>query len=64
MTFGKSCTFYQDSKCILKGGCCDLNCNPTTYEKDIPYGDEVDTMTKWRLEEAANEVGNPGWKLG
>jgi hypothetical protein len=62
MTFGKTCIFYQDSKCVLKSSFCDLNCNPTTYDKDISYGDEIDIMTKWRLEEEANEVGNRSWK--
>jgi hypothetical protein len=45
MTFVESCIYYQDSKCILKGGCCDLDCGLTHSEKSNPFYDEIDTFT-------------------
>ncbi len=63
MTFIESCIYYQDSKCILKGGCCDLDCSLTDSEKGSPFYDEIDTFTKWQLERTKQEEGNSGLKL-
>ena len=46
MTFIESCIYYKDSKCVLKGGCCDLNCNITDTEKGSLFYDEIDQFTK------------------
>jgi hypothetical protein len=63
MTLEKSCKFYEDARCILKDGYCDLNCNQTIGDKDIQYNDEVEMLTKWRIEKAEKEIENSGWKL-
>jgi hypothetical protein len=64
MSFEKSCKFYQDSKCILNGGCCDLNCGLTDPERSNPFYDEIDTFTKWQKEKEQQEEGKSGLKLG
>jgi len=63
MSFEKSCKFYQDSKCILKGGCCDLNCELTNSDRSDEFYDVVDAFTKWRIEKAQQEDVKSGWKL-
>ena len=55
MSFEKSCKFYQDSKCMIKGGCCDLDCGLTNTERDNQLYDEVDEFTKWRMEKSQDE---------
>jgi hypothetical protein len=62
MAFIESCIYYQDSKCILKGGCCDLDCGLTHSEKGSPFYDEIDTFTKWQLERTKQEDENLGRK--
>jgi len=63
MSFEKSCKFYQDSKCILKGGCCDLNCELTNSDRSDQFYDEIDAFTKWQIEKAQQEDVKSGWKL-
>ncbi len=63
MSFEKSCKFYQDSKCILKGGCCDLNCELTNFDRSDQFYDEIDTFTEWRIKRTQQEDIKPGWKL-
>jgi len=48
----ESCIFDQDSRCLLKGGCCDLNCNPAQDENGAQCQDEIDTLIEWRAEKA------------
>jgi hypothetical protein len=55
MTFGKSCKFYEDSKCILSGGCCDLDCSLANSERDNPFYDEYDEFTKWKMKKSQEE---------
>ena len=55
MTFVESCIYYQDSRCVLKGGCCDLNCGMVETDKCNPFYDEIDLLTKWRMENAQKE---------
>jgi len=55
MTFVESCIYYQDSKCLLKGGCCDLNCDRVETDNGSPFYDEIDPFTKWRNEKAQKE---------
>jgi hypothetical protein len=63
MTFVESCIYYQDSKCMLKGGCCDLNCEMTESERGNQPYDEIDAFTKWQIEEGQQEEGNARRKL-
>ena len=55
MTFVESCIYYQDSRCVLKGGCCDLNCDRVETDKGSQLYDEIDPLTKWRIENAKKE---------
>jgi len=55
MTFVESCIYYQDSKCVLKGGCCDLNCDMADTDKGNQFYDEIDPFTKWQIENAQQE---------
>jgi len=62
MTFGKSCKFYQDSKCILEGGYCDLDCNRLISDEDFRFYDKIDSLTQWRMEEVEKEIESSKWK--
>ncbi len=64
MSFEKSCKFYEDSKCILNGGCCDLDCGLTDPERSNHFYDEIDTFTNWQKEKEHQEEGKSGLKLG
>jgi hypothetical protein len=55
MSFLESCIYYQDSKCVLKGGCCDLNCDMANSERDNLSYDESDPFTRWGIEKAEKE---------
>ena len=55
MTFLESCIYYQDSKCKLKGSCCDLNCNMTELDRSNLTYDESDPFAKWGIEKARKE---------
>lgn len=55
MTFVESCIYYQDSKCVLKGGCCDLNCDMGETDKGNKFYDEIDPFTKWQIENSQKE---------
>jgi len=63
MSFEKFCKFYQDSKCILKGGYCDLDCNRLMSDEDFRFYDKMDALTQWQIEEVENEIGGPGGRL-
>ena len=63
MSFGKACKFYQDSKCILKGGCCDLNCELTNFGRRDQFYDEMDPFAELRIEKAPREDIKSGWKM-
>ena len=63
MSFEKSCKFYQDSKCILEGGYCDLNCNRQMSDEDFRFYDKMDALTQWQIEEVENEIGGPGGRF-
>lgn len=56
MSFEKSCKYFRDSKCILKGGCCDLNCDiARSFDGNGLFCDEIDTFTKWWMEKEKRE---------
>jgi hypothetical protein len=57
MTFVESCIYYRDSKCMLKGGCCDLNCGMTESEKGNQSYDEIDAFTQWQIEKTKGGEG-------
>ena len=50
MTFEKVCKYYLDSKCLLLGGYCDLNCNKLPGGEDSEFYDRMDTLNQWRDE--------------
>ncbi len=59
MDFEKICKFYQDSKCILEGGFCDLDCNRLMSDEDFRFYDKTDALTQWRIEEVEKEIRVP-----
>jgi hypothetical protein len=65
MALLKSCKFYENSRCILGGKYCDLNCDQIFRDGDFQFYDQIDTLGQWRLEEVTRErdIGSPGWKL-
>jgi hypothetical protein len=51
MTLEKSCKYYLNSRCILGGGYCDLNCNQLLSDEEFRLFDEADTFTpRWMRE--------------
>ena len=60
MAPAESCIFDQDSRCLLKGGCCDFNCNPAQDENGAQCHDEIDTLIEWRAEKAPEGEGSSG----
>jgi hypothetical protein len=63
MTFGKSCKFYENSRCILEGNFCDLNCDRLFTDEDFKFYDKNDTLTQWRIEEVEREIESQRGKL-
>jgi len=63
MSLEKSCKFYQDSKCILEGDYCDLDCNRLMSDEDFRFYDKMDALTQWQTEELEKEIGGPGSRL-
>jgi hypothetical protein len=57
MTSEKLWKYYLDSKCILEGGYCDLNCNRLSGHDDSEFNDKIDTLNQWR-----NEQGLGAWR--
>ena len=55
MALIESCIFYEDSKCILKGGCCDLDCNLPKNDISTQFYDEIDSFTEWQIEKKQEE---------
>jgi hypothetical protein len=64
MAFPESCIFYEDAKCLLKGGDCDQNCELTQNIKSTKTSDEIDKLIEWRIEKAPEGEGNSGSKSG
>lgn len=58
MSLDQSCKFYQDSKCILEGGFCDLNCNHLMSDEDFRFYDKIDALMQWQIEEVEKEIAN------
>lgn len=56
MDLEKICKFYQDSKCILEGGYCDLDCNRLMSDEEFRFYDKMDALTQWRIEEVEKEI--------
>ena len=44
----KVCKYYSNSKCLLEGGYCDLNCDRIKSNEDSEL---YNTFPRWRLEE-------------
>ncbi len=63
MSFERSCKFYENSRCILGGNFCDLNCEQLFNDDDFKFYDKIDSLTQWRMEEAEREIESSGWKL-
>ena len=57
------CKFYEDSKCILKGRYCDLNCNQLFYDEDFDSYEKKDILTRSRVKEVEKEIRSSGWRL-
>jgi hypothetical protein len=55
MTFLESCIYYQDSKCTLKGSCCDLSCGMAESDRANLTNDESELFVEWRIEKAQRE---------
>ncbi len=56
MTLEKSCKYYLDSRCILGGGYCDLNCNQLLSDEELRLFDKTDIFTRqWMEEERETE---------
>ena len=64
MAFPKSCIFYEDSKCLLKGGACDQHCEITQNAKDSESSDEIDKLIEWRIGKTPQGEGDSGLKSG
>jgi hypothetical protein len=60
MAPAESCIFDQDSRCLLKGGCCDLDCNPAQDENGAQCHGEIDALIEWRGEKAPEGEGSSG----
>jgi len=63
MALVESCIFYVDSRCMLKGGCCDLECSLSKNGNGTQFYDEIDTFTKWQWEKMQEEKRNLDLKL-
>lgn len=63
MSLEKSCKFFQDSKCILGGGYCDLDCNRLMSDEDFRFYDKMDALTQWNIEEIEKEIRGPRLRL-
>ena len=63
MNFGKSCKFYENSRCILKGNYCDLSCDRFQSDEDLNFYDKTDALTRWRMEAGGKAIESSGWKL-
>jgi len=59
MGFWKSCKFYQDSRCSLKGHYCDLNCNQMRDEGAY-FSDQSDSPSQWRRKGEGVKISENG----
>ena len=64
MTSPESCIFYQDSKCLFKGGSCDLKCDPVQNANDGQSNEEIDKLIEWHIKNKSNGEGGVGLKSG
>jgi hypothetical protein len=64
MALPESCIFYEDSKCLLKGGDCDQNCELTQNANGSQSSDEIDRLIEWRIGKTPDGEGNSGSKSG
>lgn len=66
MIVSKSCLFYRDSRCFLKGRICDLSCGPmglydpddgesSVEEKEGPWSGREDIVWFERLQTVSEE---------
>jgi len=53
--FDKTCKFYKDSRCIIEGGYCDLDCNRLMSDEEFRFYDKIDALTQWQIEEVEKE---------
>ncbi len=53
--FDKTCKFYKDSRCIIEGGYCDLDCNRLMSDEDFRFYDKIDALNQWQIEEVEKE---------
>jgi hypothetical protein len=44
MVLPESCIFYENSKCLLKRGSYDQNCELTQNAKGVESSDEIDAL--------------------
>ncbi|OGP89421.1 MAG: hypothetical protein A2157_13220 [Deltaproteobacteria bacterium RBG_16_47_11] len=58
MSFEKLCKYYLNSKCILEGGYCDLNCNQLFTHEDSEFFDKTNRLAEWRMEEEMGRVNS------
>ena len=58
MTLGKSCKYYLDSRCILGGGYCDLNCGHLHSDEEFKFYDMADVFARRRMEEEKDPDGS------
>lgn len=63
MTLEKSCKYYLNSRCILGGGYCDLNCNQLLNDEEFRRYDEADMFAPQRMEDKEKEAGDSGEEL-
>lgn len=56
MMFERSCKFYENSRCILEGRYCDLDCNRLFSEGDLQFSKHTDTLARWQMEEVEREI--------
>jgi hypothetical protein len=57
MALIESCIFYEDSRCTLKGGCCDLDCNLTKNDMVSHRHGEMDPFTEWETPKKQDKEG-------
>lgn len=47
MTIEQTCIFNRDSKCIFKGGVCDLDCDTSNCEGNTQLAEEPDILDRY-----------------
>ncbi len=64
ITSAEPCIFDQCSRCLQKGGCCNLNCNSAQEKDGTECHGEMGTLIEWREGKAADGEGSSGSKPG